>query len=126
MVKAYIVDSRVDPNGRRRVQAVLQFGGQNESLNPRDVGLESIDSIILSPQSINTAAQAIPIGSVGLGLGINQGSPGPEGKIRGHGPGSSIILRWTAGSTGTRMAFRQGLGTASLGTKTAHAQIFGR
>ena len=117
---------QVDKTGRRRVQAVLQFGGQNESLNPIDVGLETIDSIVLSPQTISTTAQAFPIGSVGVSVGRAHGSPGPAGQVRGGGPGSAAILRWTSGSTGTRISSAHGLGSASLGTKTAHGYIMGR
>lgn len=124
MPKAFIVDTQVDDNGRRRVQAILQFA-REESLNPRDVGLQTIDSIVLSPQHINRTEQAVPIGSVGAKVGAAFGSPGPEGHVSGQGPGSTITLRWAIGSSGTRIADAHGLGTAALGTKTAHAWLHG-
>ena len=92
MPKAYIVNIEQEPDGRKKVSAVLQFGGNEETLNPRDVGLQTIDSIVLSAQSIVRLNQPIPIGSVGVKLLTAEGSPGPGGHDRGGGPGSTIIL----------------------------------
>lgn len=124
MPRAYVVDTQVEDSGRIRVQAILQWGGA-ESLNPRDVGLRTIDSIVLSPQAIRTTAQPLPIGSVQAHFLTAEGTPGGGGKITGGGIGSTALLRWAQGSTGTRLASAQTLGSASPGTKTAHAWIFG-
>jgi hypothetical protein len=121
--KAFIVDYQIEYRGRRRIQAVLQWGGV-ESLNPRDVGLQTIDSITLSAQSTTPTQQAFPIGSVAATLS-GPGSGAFPSKVRGQGPGSTITLRWAFGSTGTRLAVTKAFGTASSGTKTAHAWILG-
>lgn len=126
MAKSYIVDvERYDYTGRKRVIALIQFGGGNEFLNARDVGLQTVDSIMLSPQSIVPTAQPLPIGSVATVLG----TPGPEGRYRGITYGSAnasqIALRWATGSTGTRLATSKSFGTASAGTKSAFAFILG-
>lgn len=126
MPRAYIVDVTTEPTGRRKVQAVIQFGGNEETLNPRDVGLQTIDSIVLSPQSILRTQQSFPIGSVGVKFLTAEGTPGPGGKVRGGGPGSTIILRWASGSTGTRLAVTKAIGSYIVtGTRTAHAWISG-
>ena len=119
MPRAFIVDFFIDGNGRRRVGAIIQWGG-TESLNPRDVGMKYIHSINLSPQIIRTTNQPLPIGSVRAILG----SPGPQGRVHA-GFGSTVTLRWVMGSTGTRIAVAQNIGTLSTGTKTAHAWVLG-
>ena len=124
MVKAWIANVENDDTGRKRIHAALQWGGQ-ENLNPKDVGLQTIDSIVLSNQNITTTNQPLPIGSVGNKFGAAFGSPGPYGYLRGEGPGSTITLRWIQGSTGTRLAVAQNIGTRSPGTKTAHAVLLG-
>lgn len=118
MVKAFIVDFQIDDRGRRRVSAIIQWGGA-ESLNPRDVGMKEINSIVISPQSTSTNKQAIPQGSAYVHLG----SQSIQGRVRG-GIGTTVLLRWFAGSSGTRAATINA-GTVSTGTKTAHAWIHG-
>ena len=117
MPSAFIVDYYIDANGRRRVAAVIQWGG-TESLDPRDVGMKAIHSITLSPQIITPTQQPFPIGSVRAILG----SPGVQGRVHA-GFGSTVTLRWVQGSTGTRLAVSKAIGTLSTGTKTAHAWI---
>jgi len=119
VVKAFIVDWQYD-RGRRRVSAVIQWGG-TESLNPRDIGMKEVNSIVLSAQTLgpSNVRMAIPMGSAYLRLG----SPSNQGRVRG-GIGSTVLLRWWAGSTGTRAGIIN-QGTVSAGTKTAHAWIHG-
>lgn len=122
MVKVYIAGVAYDQNGRRRISAVLQWGGQ-ETFDPLAIGLRTIDSIVLSGGSINTTSPSFPVGSVPTQLG----SPSHMGYYRGGGIGSTITLRWVrTGTTGTRLLSIAIPGTASQGTKTAHAWITGQ
>ena len=120
MVKTYIVATWWDPRGRRHAVALLQWGGQ-EYLNPRDVGMQTIAAIQLTPQNITTTQQPMAIGS----MNTNLGTPDILGNVRGGGIGSQVTLRWATGSTGTRLATSKSFGTMMSGTKSAWADIVG-
>ena len=77
--------------------------------------MQEISAIQLTPQ---TSTLAIAQGSIAANLG----SPNVLGYIRGGAPGSTMTLRWVAGSTGTRMA---NTSTTAPGTKSAWAEIIG-
>ena len=120
MVKTYVVATWWDVKGRRRTVALLMWGGQ-EQLNPRDVGMQQITAMQLTPQNITPTQQPVAIGSIPTLLG----TPDLLGHIRGGGPGSTVTLRWAMGSTGTRLATTKAFGTMSSGTKSAWAEIIG-
>ena len=115
-----------------QVKVWIRLGtGFKETLNPRDLGLRTIEYFQANPITREVNQLAWPIGSLYHVLGTPErtGSMSGISQARG-GQGSGVLIVWVQGTTGTRIYGASGpvrnYGTAAAGTRNATAFVIGR
>lgn len=114
-----VTKERADGSDQVRIRARLEWGSQ-ETLDPQDVGLLSVDWIQLQTTAHRAGTLLVhPVASLSPVLG----TPGDSGLSISRGRrGSGVTLTWLRW-VGTAPAQ---LGTRQAGTKSAWADIVGR
>ena len=141
MPRATVISKEsIEGTDRYIVKGLIQYG-KRETLNPVDVKVNVIHWIHLAPRALNPLNAsgspsgqylgfntAFPIGSVYYrGVVGSQSGPPNIGQLQGAF-GSTVLLLWLTGSSGTRygQTLKAGaLGTVAAGTRSAYFEIIG-